>query len=231
MQQPDRARDLAAAIVASWLTVGWDAVVGTLAIVTAVATGSVALAAFGLDAAIDGAASVLLIRRFRAERRHAHLGPVHERQALVVVGTALLTFGVVIAAVSIHELFTHGTSRVSGFALVQAAVSAVALPPLAYRKHRLASRLDSRALRGDSILTAAGAVLALLAFVGLVLKRALGWWWADPAAALLITTFLVYEGRRAVSGWFRTRGEHLVTEPRPSRNPHIGIVGEPTERR
>jgi len=207
-QEPSRADDLGAAIMASWLTVTWDAVVGTLAIVTAVASGSVALAAFGLDAAIDGAASVLLIRRFRAERRHAHLGPVHERRALVVVGAALLTFGIVIAAASIRELVTHGTSRVSGFALAQAAVSAVALPPLAYRKHRLAARLKSPALRGDSILTAAGAVLALLAFVGLILKRTLGWWWADPAAALLITGFLVWEGRRALSGWFRTRGEN-----------------------
>lgn len=205
MSTDGRARDLDAAVVASWLTVGWDAVVGTLAIGTAVVTGSVALAAFGLDAAIDGAASVLLIRRFRAERRHAHLGPVHERQALVVVGTALLAFGVLIAGVSIHELVAHGDSRVSGFALVQAAVSAVALPPLAYRKHSLAMRLDSRALRGDSILTAAGAVLALLALVGLALKRTFGWWWADPTAALLITTFLFWEGRRAVSSWLRTR--------------------------
>lgn len=207
MDENGRARDLDAAIVASWLTVAWDSVVGTLAIATAVVTGSVALAAFGLDAAIDGAASVLLIRRFRAERRHAHLGAAHERQALVVVGVALLTFGVLIAVVSIHELVAHEASDVSGFAMAQAAVSAVALPPLAYRKHKLAKRLDSRALRGDSILTAAGAVLALLAFVGLVLKRAFGWWWADPAAALLITTFLVWEGRRAMSGWFRTRGE------------------------
>jgi divalent metal cation (Fe/Co/Zn/Cd) transporter len=202
-----RDHDLEGAIVASWLTVGWDAIVGTLAIGTSIATGSVALAAFGLDAAIDGAASVLLIRRFRAERRHAHLGPVHERQALVVVGAALLTFGVLIAAVSIHELFSHGTSDVSGFAMAQAAVSAIVLPPLAYRKHQLAKRLDSRALRGDSILTAAGGVLALLAFVGLLLKRSFGWWWADPVAALLITVFLVWEGRRAVSVWFRTRGD------------------------
>ena len=207
MDENARARDLDGAIVASWLTVGWDVVVGTLAIVTAFATGSVALAAFGLDAAIDGAASVLLIRRFRAERRHAHLGEAHERQALIVVGAALLTFGILIAAVSIHELLAHSASEVSRFAMAQAAVSAIVLPPLAYRKYTLAKRLNSRALRGDSILTGAGAVLAFLAFVGLVLKSTLGWWWADPVAALLITIFLVWEGRRAVVTWFRTRGE------------------------
>ncbi len=208
MSAPEqRARDLQGALAASWFTVGWDVVVGTLAIATAVSTGSVALAAFGLDAAIDGAASVLLIRRFRAERRHAHLGHAHERQAQVVVGAALLAFGLLIAVASIHELLDHGEADVTAFAMGQALVSAIVLPPLAYRKYTLAKRLDSRALRGDSILTGAGAVLAFLTFVGLALTSAFGWWWADPAAALVITAFLLWEGRRAMREWIRTRGE------------------------
>lgn len=205
--EEQRARDLEGALAASWFTVGWDAVMGTLAVGTAVATGSVALAAFGLDAVIDGAASVLLIRRFRAERRHAHLGHAHERQAQVMVGAALLAFGLLIAVTSIHELLAHGTPDSSGFAMGQAVLSAIVLPPLAYRKRTLATRLGSRALRGDSILTGAGAVLAFLAFVGLGLNGAFGWWWADPIAALAITAFLLWEGRRAMLAWIRTRGE------------------------
>ena len=203
----DRARDLERATVASVITIVWDCVLGVLAIATSIVTGSVALAAFGLDAAIDGAASVLLVRRFRAERRHAHLGDRHERQALVVVGIGLLSFGCLIAAGAIHALVTHRASQVSGFALGQAVASIIFLPVLALWKRRLATRLDSRALRGDSILTAAGAVLAFLAFLGLVLERTLAWWWADPVAALLITGFLVWEGRRAVSEWYSTRDE------------------------
>jgi divalent metal cation (Fe/Co/Zn/Cd) transporter len=202
-----RARDLEQAIVASVLTIAWDCVLGGLAIAPSIITGSVALAAFGLDAGIDGAASVLLVRRFRSERRHAHLGDRHERQALVVVGVSLLSFGCLIAAGSIHALLTHSAPQVSGFALGQAMASVIFLPLLASWKRRLATRLGSRALRGDSILTAAGAVLAFLAFLGLVLERTLGWWWADPVAALLITAFLVWEGRRAVSEWYSTRGE------------------------
>jgi divalent metal cation (Fe/Co/Zn/Cd) transporter len=202
-----RARDLERAVVASILTIAWDCVLGGLAVGTAIVTGSIALAAFGLDAAIDGAASVLLVRRFRAERRHAHLGDAHERQALVVVGFSLLSFGLLVAAGAIHALVTQRASQVSGFALSQAVASMVFLPLLAYWKRRLATRLGSRALRGDSILTAAGAVLAFLAFLGLVLERTLGWWWADPVAALLITAFLVWEGRRAVAEWHSTRGE------------------------
>ena len=194
--------------MASVVTIVWDCVLGVLAIATSIVTGSVALAAFGLDAAIDGAASVLLVRRFRAERRHAHLGDRHERQALVVVGIGLLSFGCLIAAGAIHCAGdATARSEVSGFALGQAVASVIFLPVLAVWKRRLATRLDSRALRGDSILTAAGAVLAFLAFLGLVLERTLGWWWADPVAALLITGFLVWEGRRAVSEWYSTRDE------------------------
>lgn len=207
MPDPDREQDLRRAVVASALTIAWDCIVGSVAVATAVVTGSVALAAFGLDAAIDAGASVLLIRRFRAERRHAHLGDAHEHQALVVVGAALVSFGVLVAAASIHELIARRAPEASNFALVQAAVSMVVLPPLALWKHALASRLGSRALRGDSILTGAGAVLALLAFAGLLLERTLGWWWADPIAALLITVFLLFEGRRALTQWFAGRGD------------------------
>jgi divalent metal cation (Fe/Co/Zn/Cd) transporter len=203
----DRASDLRKAIVASMLTIAWDLVVGSLAIGTAIVTGSIALAAFGLDAAIDGAASVLLVRRFRAERRHAHLGHGHERQAQAVVGASLLSFGVLIATGSIRSLVSSDPPSVSGFALGQAVASILVLPPLAYWKRRLAARLGSRALRGDSILTAAGAGLAFLAFLGLVLEETLGWWWADPVAALLITSFLLWEGRRAMWEWYSTRGE------------------------
>jgi divalent metal cation (Fe/Co/Zn/Cd) transporter len=202
-----RTRDLERATVASVVTIAWDCVLGVLAIATSIVTGSVALAAFGLDAAIDGAASVLLVRRFRAERRHAHLGERHERQALAAVGIGLLSFGCLIAAGAIHALVTHRAPEVSGFALGQAVASVIVLPVLALWKRRLATRLGSRALRGDSILTAAGAVLAFLAFLGLALERTLGWWWADPVAALLITGFLIWEGRRAVSEWYSTRGE------------------------
>ena len=106
------------------------------------------------------------------------------------------------------SLVTNRASEVSGFALGQAVASVIFLPVLAVWKRRLATRLDSRALRGDSILTAAGGVLAFLAFLGLVLERTLGWWWADPVAVLSDPTgFLVWEGRRAVSEWYSTRGD------------------------
>jgi len=56
--------------------------------------------------------------------------------------------------------------------------------------------LRSRALRGDGILSAAGAGLAAVALAGLGATWSLGWWWASPAAGLLIGLFLLREGCR-----------------------------------
>jgi hypothetical protein len=69
---------------------------------------------------------------------------------------------------------------------------------LGYIKLRLSGRLQSRALRGDAILSTPGAALALVAIAGLAVDRTLGWWWADPAAASLIAAFLFREGWRTL---------------------------------
>ena len=39
-----------------------------------------------------------------------------------------------------------------------------------------------------------------MALAGLALNAVLGWWWADPIAALAIAVLLVREGREALSG-------------------------------
>src|SRR5215218_3328496 len=61
----------------SWLSLVWLGIEGAVAIVAGVMAGSIALIAFGLDSAIEGVASVVIIWRFsgsrifseRAERR------------------------------------------------------------------------------------------------------------------------------------------------------------------
>ena len=44
------------------------------------------------------------------------------------------------------------------------------------------------------------AALAATTLLGLVLFAALGWWWADPVAALAVAYFAVREGREAWNG-------------------------------
>jgi divalent metal cation (Fe/Co/Zn/Cd) transporter len=73
------------------------------------------------------------------------------------------------------------------------------LPLLARAKLRLAAQLKSPGLRGDGVLSLAGAVLAAATLVSLVVDTTLDWWWADSVAALLVSTLLLVEGARTVT--------------------------------
>jgi len=72
------------------------------------------------------------------------------------------------------------------------------MPVLGWLKLRTARALGGRALRADAYETIACAWLSLTTLAGLVLNVALGWWWADPVAALAIVPLVVREG---LEGW------------------------------
>ena len=42
--------------------------------------------------------------------------------------------------------------------------------------------------------------LSAILLVGLLLNAALGWWWADPIAALIMTPIIAKEGVEALKG-------------------------------
>jgi divalent metal cation (Fe/Co/Zn/Cd) transporter len=84
----------------------------------------------------------------------------------------------------------------SALGVILASVSLVVLPWLGQLKLGVASRLASQSLRGDGILTVAAAVLAAVTLVALLVNSTLGWWWADPGAALVIATVLAVEATR-----------------------------------
>ena len=164
-----------------------------------IATGSLALVAFGLNAGVDSLASAILVWRFGKERTHAERGREAERIAQWVVAATLVAIGLYVLARGIHSLATRLNPAESAFGVGLAAASLLVLPVLAYRKIKLAALLDSRALRGDGMLTGAGASLAMVALVGLLLNRVLGWWWSDSAAALVIGVGLLAVGWRTLS--------------------------------
>ena len=108
----------------------------------------------------------------------------------------MLVIAVYVGVQSIRALVDGSHPKSSAFGLILATASLVVLPWLARLKLRVASRLASKALRGDGILTAASAALAAVALAALILNSAFGWWWADPSAALLIAAALAVEATR-----------------------------------
>src|SRR4029079_12009600 len=55
----------------SWLSLAWMTVEGACAVAAGVVAGSIALVGFGLDSAIEGFASVIIIWRFTGHRIHS----------------------------------------------------------------------------------------------------------------------------------------------------------------
>jgi divalent metal cation (Fe/Co/Zn/Cd) transporter len=90
---------------------------------------------------------------------------------------------------------------VSGLAVTAAAL--VVMPVLAAAKRRTGQALGNRTLVADSAETAFCAFTSAAALLGVGMNAWLGWWWADPAAALLIAALAVKEG---IECWERDDG-------------------------
>lgn len=192
----ERSELLISALRLSYFTVAWNGVVGAAALVVGLTTGSLALAGFALNALFDSSASVVLVWRFRKERRDPAAAERLERHAQTWIVVAMFVVAAYVGFEAVRGLIEGSHPESSAFGLGIAAFSLAVLPWLGLRKLRVASRMRSQALRGDGALTIAAAALAAITLVALLANSALGWWWADAAAALLIAAALAAEGAR-----------------------------------
>jgi divalent metal cation (Fe/Co/Zn/Cd) transporter len=175
---------------------------GAVAVWSGIVARSVALVAFGLDSAIEIAAAALVAWRVQVELRGAdreHVERVDHR-VRQAVGWTFLALAVYVVGDAGHALWTREAPEGSTVGLVLCVVSVVVMPALAWVKLRAASELRSRALRAEAKESLVCAYISFATLVGLALNAWRGWWWADPAAALLMVPWLVKEGLEGVRG-------------------------------
>jgi divalent metal cation (Fe/Co/Zn/Cd) transporter len=196
----ERDKSVSKAIRWCAVSVAWAAIVGAGAVVAGLAAGAIALVGFGADSITDGLASAVLVWRFRHERSGEGTTRLVEHRAAQAVGAILIVIGLYVSASAVAALLSHSAPDKSTVGLALAAVSVLVLPVLARAKLHLSGLLHSQALRGDGVLSLAGAVLAGITLASLALNDVLGWWWCDAASALVIAAFLVREGWRTTKG-------------------------------
>jgi divalent metal cation (Fe/Co/Zn/Cd) transporter len=201
-----RDRHVSEAIRWCALSVAWAVIVGVTAVVDGFAAGAIALVGFGADSITDGSASAVLVWRFRQERSSSHDLDVVERRAARMVGAVLVVIGVYVSVSAVAALAGHSVPERSTVGVVLTAASILVLPVLARAKLRLARLLRSSALRGDGVLSLAGAALAAVALASLALDAAFGWWWSDAVAASAIAVVLLGEGGRVLASSQRELG-------------------------
>ena len=200
---PARANREALVRRALWLeqlSIAWMFVEGGASIATGMRAHSIALIGFGFDSGLELVSAIALYRRLTIELHggNAEGAEGAERKALRLVGTTLLLLCVYIVTDSARTLWSRSEPEKSALGLAVALVALVAMPLLGRAKLWVGQAIGSRALVADAKETFACAWLSGSVVVGVGLHAALGWWWADPVAALAMVPFLVREGREAL---------------------------------
>jgi divalent metal cation (Fe/Co/Zn/Cd) transporter len=181
----------------SWLSLAWMTVEGAVAIAAGVVAGSIALIGFGLDSAIEGVASVIIIWRFTGHRVFSHAA---ERRAQKLVAIQFFLLAPYVAFESVKALIAGEHPDVSWVGIGLAIGSVTFMPMLGLAKQRLADQLGSAATAGEGRQNMLCAYLAGALLVGLLGNAAIGAWWLDPAVGLLIAAVAVREGAEAWRG-------------------------------
>jgi divalent metal cation (Fe/Co/Zn/Cd) transporter len=175
----------------------WHAVEAAVAIAAGVAASSIALIGFGADSVVESIAGVVLLWRLSDERSQSEEA---EHRAQRLIGLTFWLIAAYVGVEAIRSLVAGDEPSVSYVGIALAAVTLVTMPPLAAAKARVAHQLGSAATRSEGRQNLLCAYLSAALLIGLGANAAFGWWWADPATALLIVGVALNEGREAWRG-------------------------------
>jgi divalent metal cation (Fe/Co/Zn/Cd) transporter len=181
----------------SWLSLVWMGAEGAIAITAGALAGSIALISFGLDSAIEGFASLVIVWRFTGSRLLSHAA---EERAQKLVAIQFFLLAPYVAFEAVHKLVTGEQPQTSWLGIALVTSSLIGMPFLGIAKRRLADKLGSVATRGEGTQNLLCAYLAAAVLVGLLGNALFGLWWLDPAAALVVAAVTLKEGRASWRG-------------------------------
>lgn len=181
----------------SWLSLVWMGAEGAIAITAGFLAGSIALVAFGLDSAIEGVASLVIVWRFTGHRMLSHAA---EERAQKLVAIQFFILAPLVAFEAGRQILGGDQPDASTIGMILTATSLVGMPILGIAKQRLAEQLGSSATYGEGAQNLLCAYLAGAVFLGLAGNALFGLWWLDPLAALVIAAVAVREGLEAWRG-------------------------------
>ena len=184
-----RARRLA------WGGNAWHVIEFAIAVGAGIAASSIALVAFGVDSLIEVAAGLTIVWRFSGSRLRS---ATSERRAQQLIAFTYFLLAAYVAVESVRDLVGGNEPGVSWVGIALAAVTAPTMPLLARAKRKVGYALGSAATVGEGGQNMICAYLSIALLIGLLANALIGWWWADPAAALVIGAVAAREG---VESW------------------------------
>lgn len=178
----------------AWATISWNSIEAVVAIASGRAADSVALVGFGLNSIVEVGSAVIVVWQFS--------GPDEQREAraLRLIAISFFVFAAYVAGRALWDLASGTEPSESLVGIGLAVASLLVMPLLALTKRVLGRRMGSRTVVADGAQTLLCSYLSAVLLVGLVANAAFGWWWADPASALVIAALAAREGREAWRG-------------------------------
>ncbi len=182
-----------------YFTIVWNSLEGLVALIAGAIAGSISLVGFGIDSFIEVTSGAALLWRMSVDA-DAESRDRNEKFSLRIVGVCFVALAAYVLYESISDLVARKAPQHSLPGIILACVSLVVMPILSRAKKRVGTELGSRAMRADARQTDFCVYLSAILLAGLVLNAALGWWWADPASALVMTPIIAKEGFEALKG-------------------------------
>jgi divalent metal cation (Fe/Co/Zn/Cd) transporter len=182
----------------AWTGNAWHVLEFAIAVGAGIAAGSVALVGFGLDSAIETLSGGVIVWLFSGGRGASHTAERRAQQLIAITYALLVAY---IGVEAIRDLLGSNHPEASWIGIGLAAVTAPTMPILARAKRNVGRQLSSSATVSEAGQNMICAYLSVALLVGLLANALLGWWWADPAAALVIGAVA---GKEGIDAW---RGE------------------------
>jgi hypothetical protein len=190
---------------------GWHLLEFAIALGAGIAASSIALTSFAGDSLVEVLAASVIVWLFSADRGASHSA---ERRAQRLIAANYAVLVAYIAVEASRDLLTahHRPPAGSGSGLRGSRRRRCRSSPA--RSGTWARKLNSSATVSEAGQNMICAYLSIALLVGLLANALAGWWWADPAAALVIAGVAAFEG---IHSW-RGDGKEGVA-PRTNRTP------------
>jgi divalent metal cation (Fe/Co/Zn/Cd) transporter len=182
-----------------YFTIAWNSLEGLVAVIAGAIAGSISLVGFGIDSFIEVTSGAALLWRMSVDA-DVKKRERNERLSIRTVGVCFLVLAAYIAYEAASDLIGRKTPEHSLPGIILACVSLVVMPMLSRAKKRVGKALGSAAMAADAKQTDFCVYLSAILLLGLLLNSALGWWWADPVAGLVMTPIIAKEGIEGVKG-------------------------------
>lgn len=169
----------------------WDVIEGGVAITAGVLANSIALIGFGIDSIIEVFAAAVTAWHLRGGVERSN------KTALRLIAISFFVLAAYVGFRSISDILTQSKAEPSIIGIVWNIIALFVMVPVALIQKDIGKTIKNKVITAQAYQTWLSNYLSLALLVGLGVNALLGWWWVDPAIALLLAGYAIHEGWEA----------------------------------